>query len=72
MALYVAATGDDGGERRDGVLTGVGNFGGGDRGVGGVSLDTECDLARRGGIASSVGLGSATRYENEVERCLDG
>jgi hypothetical protein len=53
MALYVAATGEDGGERLDGVLTGVGNFGGGDLVVGGVSLDTECDLARRGGIASS-------------------
>jgi hypothetical protein len=53
MALYVAATGDDGSERRDGVLTGVGNFGGGDLGVGGVSLDTDCDFARRGGIASS-------------------
>jgi hypothetical protein len=53
MALYVAATGEDGGERLDGVLTGVGNLGGGDLVVDGVSLDTECDLARRGGIASS-------------------
>ena len=61
----MAATGDDGGERRDGVLTGVGNFGGGGLVVGGVSLDTDCDLARRGGIASSGRLGSTTQCEAE-------
>jgi hypothetical protein len=49
--------GDDGSDLLNDVFAGVVNLEGGDLGVGGVSLETEWDFARRGGIASTVDEG---------------